>query len=77
MATNPPGFDNWEKAFKASQLRDAPFDTMSGVPLDAVYGPRGADGERLDPSADQIGWPGAYPYTRGPYASMYRTRLWT
>src|SRR5256714_15539194 len=45
--------------------RDADFTTMSGVPLEPVYGP--ADGER----------PGAYPYTRGPYPSMYRSKLWT
>ncbi len=38
---------------------------MSGIPLDAVYGPD--DGE----------FPGQYPYTRGPYASMYRSKLWT
>ncbi len=38
---------------------------MSGIPVDAVYGP--ADGE----------FPGEYPYTRGPYASMYRSKLWT
>ncbi len=38
---------------------------MSGVPLEPVYGP--ADGE----------FPGVYPYTRGPYASMYRSKLWT
>ncbi len=38
--------------------------TMSGVPVDAVYGP---DDER----------PGQYPYTRGPYETMYRTKLWT
>ncbi|HET9729818.1 MAG TPA: methylmalonyl-CoA mutase family protein [Acidimicrobiia bacterium] len=41
------------------------FETMSGVPLDAVYGPD--DAER----------PGEFPYTRGPYASMYRSKLWT
>ncbi len=38
---------------------------MSGVPLAPVYGPD--DGE----------FPGQYPYTRGPYASMYRSKLWT
>ncbi len=38
---------------------------MSGIPLDPVYGPN--DGE----------FPGQYPYTRGPYASMYRSKLWT
>jgi methylmalonyl-CoA mutase N-terminal domain/subunit len=57
--------DDWKKAFDASPARDADFTTMSGVPVDAVYGPD--DGEH----------PGQYPYTRGPYASMYRSKLWT
>ncbi len=26
---------------------------------------------------DEVGFPGAYPYTRGIYSSMYRGRLWT
>ena len=55
----------WQEAYEASKLRDAQFTTMSGVPLEPVYGPD--DGE----------FPGVYPYTRGPYASMYRSKLWT
>ena len=55
----------WEEAFGESKLRDAAFETMSGISLDPVYGPD--DGE----------FPGQYPYTRGPYASMYRSKLWT
>jgi methylmalonyl-CoA mutase N-terminal domain/subunit len=47
------------------EQRDADFTTMSGVPVEAVYAP--AEGEL----------PGEYPYTRGPYASMYRSKLWT
>ncbi len=54
---------DWEDAYGAAPLRDGPFETMSGVPVDAVYG---------DPP-----FPGAYPYTRGVYPSMYRSRLWT
>jgi methylmalonyl-CoA mutase N-terminal domain/subunit len=57
--------DEWQQAYERSTLRDADFETMSGVPVDAVYGPD--DGE----------FPGQYPYTRGPHASMYRSRLWT
>jgi methylmalonyl-CoA mutase, N-terminal domain len=57
--------EEWEAQFAASRLRDADFTTMSGIPLEPVYGP--ADGE----------YPGQYPYTRGPYASMYRSKLWT
>ena len=54
-----------EPARTASPDRDVPFETMSGIPLEAVYGPK--DAER----------PGEFPYTRGPHASMYRSRLWT
>ena len=39
------------------------FTTMSGVPVDPVYG----DGPL----------PGEFPYTRGIYPEMYRSRLWT
>ena len=63
-STGPRGDrDGWEAAFAASALRDVPFETMSGVPVEPVYG----DGP----------YPGEYPYTRGVYASMYRSRLWT
>jgi len=57
--------DEWRAAFEAAVARDADFSTMSGVPVDAVYGPEDGD------------FPGRYPYTRGPYASMYRSKLWT
>ncbi len=43
---------------------------MSGVPLAPVYGPD-------DDVAEMGDYPGQYPYTRGPYASMYRSKLWT
>jgi methylmalonyl-CoA mutase N-terminal domain/subunit len=42
--------------------------TRSGIPVDAVY----EAGQR---PADPL--PGSFPFTRGPYASMYRGRLWT
>jgi len=57
--------EQWEQQFNSSSLRDSSFKTMSGIPLDPVYGP--SDGE----------FPGIYPYTRGPYASMYRSKIWT
>ncbi|MTA28428.1 MAG: methylmalonyl-CoA mutase [Actinobacteria bacterium] len=55
----------WQQAYDESRLREGPFQTMSGIPLEPVYGPE--DGE----------FPGQYPYARGPYASMYRSKLWT
>ncbi len=57
--------DEWREAFAAVVARDADFTTMSGVPVDAVYGPEAGE------------FPGQYPYTRGPHASMYRSKLWT
>ncbi|HWP32571.1 MAG TPA: methylmalonyl-CoA mutase family protein [Solirubrobacterales bacterium] len=53
--------------------READFSTMSGHPIEPLYGPEDAP---ADP-AETIGRPGEYPFTRGPYESMYRGRLWT
>ena len=79
------GRAGWRADFDASSLRDADFETMSGIPLEPVYGPgdwpTAADvddpGGRDKATADQVGWPGRAPFTRGPYASMYRSKLWT
>jgi methylmalonyl-CoA mutase N-terminal domain/subunit len=50
-------------------------ETLSGLPLQAVYGP--ADlGPDWNPET-RLGAPGGYPFTRGPHASMYRGKLWT
>jgi methylmalonyl-CoA mutase N-terminal domain/subunit len=50
------------------------FTTISGVPIEPVYGPEHlAD---LDPHRD-LGQPGEFPYTRGIHRDMYRGRLWT
>ena len=46
----------------------------SGAPIEGVYGPKDVVG--LDPEAD-LGEPGSFPFTRGVYPSMYRTRPWT
>src|SRR5438128_4137766 len=56
---------NWEHDFEKTPTRDASFETISGLPVEPVYGP------------DDGLFPGQYPYTRGPYASMYRSKLWT
>src|SRR3974390_2763345 len=55
----------WQEELDRSPRRIERFETMSGVPVEPVYGPDGAE------------FPGVFPYTRGPYASMYRSRLWT
>src|SRR5580693_6640671 len=46
----------------------------SGAPIEGVYEPKDVAG--LDPAAD-LGEPGAFPFTRGVYPTMYLTRPWT
>ncbi len=55
--------DAWRESYDRSHVRSEKFETMSGVPVEPVYG---------DPPL-----PGQYPYTRGLYPGMYRSRLWT
>ncbi|PZT68736.1 methylmalonyl-CoA mutase [Streptomyces sp. SW4] len=49
-------------------------ESESKLPVQPVYGP--ADLEGWDP-AEQLGEPGAYPFTRGVYPTMYTRRPWT
>jgi methylmalonyl-CoA mutase N-terminal domain/subunit len=58
--------------------RDAAFQTSSGKPVEPLYTPEdvGQDGGGFDFS-DRLGFPGAYPYTRGIQPTMYRGRHWT
>ena len=46
----------------------APRATSSDLAIEVVYGP-GTHGD--------LGEPGAFPFTRGPYPTMYRGRTWT
>jgi methylmalonyl-CoA mutase N-terminal domain/subunit len=48
--------------------------TTSGVPIKPVYGPEDVAGSDYD---RDVADPGTYPYTRGPYPTMYRQKLWT
>jgi methylmalonyl-CoA mutase N-terminal domain/subunit len=60
-----------------SQRRKDP-ETTSGIPLAPVYGP--ADGAAREPPFDparDLGQPGAFPFTRGIHATMYRGKPWT
>ncbi|HSL10734.1 MAG TPA: methylmalonyl-CoA mutase family protein [Actinomycetota bacterium] len=48
--------------------------TDSGIELRPVYTAGDLSGWS---AGNALGEPGAFPFTRGPYASMYRSRLWT
>ena len=66
----------WEQEQVAPTLkklkeRQEKFETDSHIEIERLYIPR--DGEYTE----TIGFPGDYPYTRGIYPTMYRSRLWT
>jgi methylmalonyl-CoA mutase N-terminal domain/subunit len=62
----------WEEVYDSVPKRDAVFSTVSGREVRPLYTELDRGG-----GADALGFPGSYPFTRGPYTSMYRTRLWT
>src|ERR1700754_2651626 len=69
--TVPTTEAEWREAYELTPERQAPFTTLSGVPVKALYT------EADLPKREEIGVPGGYPFTRGVYPSMYRGRLWT
>ena len=71
MSPSTDGHAAWAAAYAAAGERPGSFTTLSGEEIRPLY--TAAD----LPAAAEIGMPGAFPFTRGPYASMYRGRLWT
>src|SRR6266508_4393527 len=65
--------ERWLGDFEGAEKRDADFETISGEELKPLYTP---DDVALDYDKD-LGYPGAYPYTRGIHPTMYRGRMWT
>ena len=49
-------------------------ESESGFPIEPVYGPDALDGWQ---APEKLGEPGAYPFTRGVYPTMYTGRPWT
>src|SRR3954465_1722982 len=73
MTTHLDGttLEDWRAAYAATPERRSSFTTLSGEPIAPLYT------EADLPDAAAIGLPGAHPFTRGVYPSMYRGRLWT
>jgi methylmalonyl-CoA mutase N-terminal domain/subunit len=65
----------WQSAFDKLPRRQTEARTLSGVPIEPLYTPVDIAGD--DAYLEKLGVPGEFPFTRGPYTSMYRTRLWT
>ena len=58
---------------KKQAERREQFFTTGDIPLKRVYTAADVAGTPIE----DIGLPGRYPFTRGPYPTMYRSRFWT
>jgi methylmalonyl-CoA mutase N-terminal domain/subunit len=70
--------ESWEtdevaKFVARAPERAAQFATLGGFPVKRTYTAL----DVADTPLSDIGLPGRYPFTRGPYPTMYRGRLWT
>lgn len=70
--------EDWEKNEVADFVARAPeskeqFFTLGDFPVKRTY----TAADISDTPAEDIGLPGRYPFTRGPYPTMYRGRNWT
>ena len=78
MSTVQDDKTRWEREMVLPQLQRFPerretFQTSSGIPVERLYVPAGEDPNY----AEQQGFPGEYPFTRGVQPTMYRGRFWT
>ena len=78
LSTLEKQLELWEENEVAAFLKKQPerepqFFTLGGFPVKRVYTALDLETAPLD----DIGLPGQYPFTRGPYPTMYRSRLWT
>ena len=65
---------NEVKSFLAKQReKKDQFYTSGGFPVKRVYTAL----DVKDTPLDDVGLPGRFPFTRGPYPTMYRSRNWT
>jgi methylmalonyl-CoA mutase N-terminal domain/subunit len=69
----PVSAEEWRAAYGLTPERDVPFTTLSGDPIEPLYTEKDLPYDH----AARIGLPGVFPFTRGVYPSMYRSRLWT
>jgi methylmalonyl-CoA mutase N-terminal domain/subunit len=66
------GRARWQARYDHARKIDRDYTTLSGVEVEPLYWPTGAD-ERLE----RISWPGEFPFTRGIHATGYRGKPWT
>ena len=66
--------EEYLKKIQGEKPRKPAFTTLSGRVVAPLYA---ADDTATLDFESVVGFPGAYPYTRGIYPSMYRGRFWT
>ncbi len=66
--------ETYEKSTERVPERPVAHRTLSNIAPDPIYTPEDVQGFDYD---KKLGYPGEYPYTRGVYGSMYRSKLWT
>jgi methylmalonyl-CoA mutase, N-terminal domain len=64
----------YQKSVAKMPERPVAHTTLSNIAPEPLYTAEDLAG--FDPT-EKLGFPGEYPYTRGVYGSMYRSRLWT
>ena len=65
----------YEKDVLRSTKRE--WESLSGRVTKPLYTPDPNDEASFRAHDEKLGLPGEYPFTRGPYASMYRGKFWT
>jgi methylmalonyl-CoA mutase N-terminal domain/subunit len=71
----------WEEEVLKPVLKKFPeikeeFLTEEGLKVDRIYTPLHTEGRGWE-YLTHLGFPGEYPFTRGPYPTMYRGKPWT
>ena len=59
---------------EGANSRQQEYRTLSGLEIKPIYEPGTSSGINFE---RDLGRPGEFPFTRGPYPDMYRGRLWT
>ncbi|CAI4230545.1 unnamed protein product [Auanema sp. JU1783] len=62
-----------KKAMKGKEADTLVWNTPEGIPIKPLYTPA----DRKCDSDRELEFPGKYPFTRGPYPTMYTQRPWT
>jgi len=75
--------DKWSKIaskeLKGKEAESLIWESPEGIPIKPMYSPSDLPDElkNNDETLNEDFVPGVFPYTRGPYATMYTARPWT